>query len=101
MLIRIESCEECPVRKGYSHYNKPTYCPLKSVRDWCPDGFVPAWCPLREREVKIHSCGVGYVIENAQPCVRCNGDEICYPPEDDDHTGVGFPCPDCQKEGNP
>ncbi len=51
MLIRIESCGECPAKRKPEWQDTMELCFLEDK--WLPyDLIIPSWCPLREREVE-------------------------------------------------
>jgi hypothetical protein len=96
MLIRIESCEECPAMSAtyYAHWCKENYIPSY------PE--IPSWCPLRKMEVeRIEVIAPAEAIlrdirENLKEphCPTCGGSgKVDFGPG----TAIMWkPCPDCQ-----
>ena len=53
MLIRIESCRECPMCVSrIRHCGVEGSCADNEIIEGYPECDIPDWCPLREREAK-------------------------------------------------
>ncbi len=113
MILRIDSCGECPAKTGEFHGNdgwsEYDCAIINGVHTMITKekGTIPLWCPLREREVKgrflpdIEDLSHTIYFEGPK-CGTCDGtgklihaeDTTLYP------QAPELPCPDCEVDGD-
>ncbi len=77
MILRIDSCGECPALDGsFGSYDNTEYlldCKLSRKKSRTAEkNLIPAWCPLRKHEVK----GLPDYIEKEQRVIAMIPDEL-------------------------